>query len=762
MRANKELYDAAIAELRLRAAKINLACFILETLPNYKMGWVHEEICNELDSFLEQVIAKKSPRLIITMPPRHGKLCADDTPVLTTAGWKNHGELRVGDYVYHPSGKAVKVVAVGQKDYATHAITFSNGDTIAAHLDHEWLIYDKLNHAYKTVDTRYINFAYILEVCNSFYLDTPHPAPQFLPFLDTTLKHIVVTKVQKLKKPKLGNCIQVDSPDGLYLVGKHLTITHNSEIASRRFPAYALGRYPDLSFIATSYSADLASRMNRDVQRIIDSQEYKRIFPNTTLGGSSRSQGSYLRNSDIFEIVDHKGTYRSAGVGGGITGMGAECVSEDSYILTTRGWRFAKDLRVGDLVFSYNHSWDSLEVDVIDAVRARMSSSWYKFDSLEVTDNHPIYTLRGYIQAKNIISEDAFLHPDGSFIKVSECQHINGKPRRFIDFQVRKNHNFFADDVLVHNCILIDDPIKDRAEADSATIRNKVWDWYTSTLYTRLAPGGGLIVIQTRWHMDDLTGRLLNPNSENWRVVNFPAIAEHDEKYRKVGEALHPERYDLAALNRIKKAVGSRDWAALYQQRPVPAEGAVFKQEWIKYYTQASLPPVFNTVLISWDMTFKDSAASDFVVGQVWGKNGANFYLLDSVRGRWDFVKTLEMFQVLANKWPKALKKLVEDKANGTAIIQTLKKSISGIKAITPKDSKEARAYSITPLWEAGNVFIPDPKTAAWVKDFEAEILSFPSAAHDDQVDAMTQALAELKTSTLKIHPTNLQYLRLR
>lgn len=484
MRANKELYDAAIAELRLRAAKINLACFILETLPNYKMGWVHEEICNELDSFLEQVIAKKSPRLIITMPPRHGK----------------------------------------------------------------------------------------------------------------------------------------------------------SEIASRRFPAYALGRYPDLSFIATSYSADLASRMNRDVQRIIDSQEYKRIFPNTLLGGKSirsNGQGSYLRNSDIFEIVDHKGTYRSAGVGGGITGMG------------------------GDI-------------------------------------------------------------------------------------------------------ILIDDPIKDRAEADSATIRNKVWDWYTSTLYTRLAPGGGLIVIQTRWHMDDLTGRLLNPNSENWRVVNFPAIAEHDEKYRKTGEALHPERYDLAALNRIKKAVGSRDWAALYQQRPVPAEGAVFKQEWIKYYTQASLPPVFNTILISWDMTFKDSAASDFVVGQVWGKNGANFYLLDSVRGRWDFVKTLEMFQVLANKWPKALKKLVEDKANGTAIIQTLKKSISGIKAITPKESKEARAYSITPLWEAGNVFIPDPKTAAWVKDFEAEILSFPSAAHDDQVDAMTQALAELKTSTLKIHPTNLQYLRLR
>ena len=360
------------------------------------------------------------------------------------------------------------------------------------------------------------------------------------------------------------------------------------------------------------------------------------MFPDTTLFGKnirSSGSGSYLRNSDIFEIVNHKGTYRSAGVGGGITGMGG-------------------------------------------------------------------------------------------------------------------------------NIILIDDPIKDRAEADSLTIRNKVWDWYTSTLYTRLAPGGGIIVIQTRWHMDDLAGRLLSSGAEKWRVVNFPAIAEHNEEHRKAGEALHPERYDLASLLRIKTAVGSRDWAALYQQRPVPAEGAVFKRDWLKYYTESSLPPTFEKLLISWDMTFKDTNRSDFVVGQVWGRAGANFYLLDLVRGRWDFVKSLEMFQVLAGKWPDAVKKLVEDKANGSAIIQTLKKSISGIKPITPTESKEARAYAITPLFEAGNVFIPAPKDVAWVKDFESEILTFPSGAHDDQVDAMTQALSELKTPTLKMHSSNIKYLR--
>ena len=458
------LTRAQVEAMRQELARRSLAGFILQTLPGYQMGWVHKEICRELDEFLQAVAEKKAPRLMITMPPRHGK----------------------------------------------------------------------------------------------------------------------------------------------------------SEIASRRFPAYALGRYPDLSIIATSYSADLASRMNRDVQRTIDSEEYRVLFPDTRL--PSPKEG--IRTSDFFEIANRRGVYRSAGVGGGITGMG------------------------GDI-------------------------------------------------------------------------------------------------------ILIDDPFKDRASADSPTIRENIWDWYTSTLYTRLAPGGGLIIINTRWHTDDLSGRLLADaeaeTGDKWRVVNFPAIAEADEEHRKAGEALHPDRYPLEQLRKIQTAIGSRDWEALYQQHPTPEGGTIFKSSWLRYWTPSTLPERFDTVILSWDMTFKDTDGADFVVGQVWGRVKGNFYLLDQHRERMGFVATLAAFKAQAAKWPQAGRKLVEDKANGPAVIDTLKSSMWGILPVEPDGSKIARAHAVTAMWESGNVYLPDPQAFPWVAQFITELTQFPSVAHDDQVDAMTQALRFFK-----------------
>lgn len=384
------------------------------------------------------------------------------------------------------------------------------------------------------------------------------------------------------------------------------------------FPAYALGRNPDLSIIATSYSADLASRMNRDVQRIIESEEYRAIFPGVHLPGKNSSQ---FRTSDFFEVEGHRGSYRSAGVGGGITGMGG-------------------------------------------------------------------------------------------------------------------------------NILLLDDVLKDRASADSPTIRQTVWDWYTSTLYTRLAPGGGIIIINTRWHMDDLSGRLLAAEAagdgDKWQVINFPAIAEQDEPHRKAGEALDPARYSLEQLQKIKAAIGSRDWEALYQQHPTPDGGAVFREEWFRRWKPTDIPNRFEVVAMSWDMTFKSSDSSDYVVGQVWGKQGAQFFLLDQVRGRWSFTETVEQFMKLSEKWPHASRKYIEDKANGPAVIDTLKRKISGIIPVEPDGSKTARAYAVTPLLEAGNVLLPPPGMYSWTDDLISELLQFPAGAHDDQVDALTQALRML------------------
>jgi predicted phage terminase large subunit-like protein len=297
--------------------------------------------------------------------------------------------------------------------------------------------------------------------------------------------------------------------------------------------------------------------------------------------------------------------------------------------------------------------------------------------------------------------------------------------------------------------LLIDDPIKNREEADSEVYREKIWQEWQSTLYTRLHPGGAVIIILTRWHEDDLAGRLLNPEYgevEDWTIISLPAKAEEGDLLgRAPGEPLWPEHgYDQAWMDTTKKAVGSYAWAALYQQRPSPAKGTMFKREWWKYYKEP--PNDFRVIIQSWDMTFKDTQGTDYVVGQVWGLHKADKYLLDQVRDRMDFVTTCEAVRNLSAKWPQTNYKLVEDKANGPAVISTLQRELGGFIAVKPDGSKEARASAVAPSIEAGNVYIPDPSIAPWVNDYVEECSAFPKGANDDQVDAMSQALNRLNT----------------
>lgn len=286
--------------------------------------------------------------------------------------------------------------------------------------------------------------------------------------------------------------------------------------------------------------------------------------------------------------------------------------------------------------------------------------------------------------------------------------------------------------------LVIDDPIKNQEEADSATYRDAIWDWYTSTAYTRLEDHGAIIVIQTRWHHDDLAGRLLAAQAtggDQWVTLHLPAIAED-------GSALWPEKYDRLALDRIKAATGSRVFAALYQGKPSNDDSALIKREWWRTY--AAAPARFDRVIQSWDMTFKGGVNNDYVVGQVWGKVGADSFLLDQQRGRMDFPTTLTALRDLSARWPTATTKLIEDKANGPAVIATLSREIAGLVAVEPEGGKVARVNAVAGVIEAGNVYLPDPLLMPWVGDFVEEATAFPTGAHDDQVDAMSQALVRL------------------
>lgn len=308
---------------------------------------------------------------------------------------------------------------------------------------------------------------------------------------------------------------------------------------------------------------------------------------------------------------------------------------------------------------------------------------------------------------------------------------------------------------------IIDDPLKNAEEAMSDRIRAKQKDWYSSTFYTRAEPDAAIVVVQTRWHEDDLAGWLLREEKagedpEHWHIVNFEALKDEvdtqfpssctvEPDWRSPGEALCPERFDLKKLSRIKSKVGSLFWNALYQQRPSPLDGELFKRNWWKFYKK--LPDQFDEIIQSWDCAFKETNKSDYVVGQVWGRVGGQFYLIDQVRARMDINGTLIAVRSLSAKHPDSHAKLVEDKANGSAVIDLLNREIPGLIAVNPEGGKLVRAVATAPYAESGNIFLPDPEIAPWVHDLIEEFAVFPNGKNDDQVDCCTQAINWLENN---------------
>jgi predicted phage terminase large subunit-like protein len=309
--------------------------------------------------------------------------------------------------------------------------------------------------------------------------------------------------------------------------------------------------------------------------------------------------------------------------------------------------------------------------------------------------------------------------------------------------------------------LIIDDPYKDGEQADSAAWQETVRDFWTEVAIPRLGPGVAVVIIQTRWRHDDLSGWLKDRNDGvAWRVINIPAQADHRPE---LGEAdplgREPGEYMASARGRTpeqweqrRREVGERSWNALFQGRPTPGEGGLFQRSWWRHFDAmpAYRAPAgtwhadADQVIQSWDMTFKDTKGSDYVVGQVWARRGAQAWLLDQVRDRMDFTATCKAVEALSAKWPQTTAKLVEDKANGPAVISQLRMHVPGLIAVEPGGSKYARASAVAPLVEAGNVYIPTAAVAPWVGSFVEELAGFPAAKHDDQVDAASQALSRL------------------
>lgn len=296
--------------------------------------------------------------------------------------------------------------------------------------------------------------------------------------------------------------------------------------------------------------------------------------------------------------------------------------------------------------------------------------------------------------------------------------------------------------------LLIDDPIKGREDADSEAMRRHLRDWYTSVAYTRLMPGGRVVLIQTRWREDDLAGWVLKEHAhEGWETVDFPAVLPN-------GEPLWPERYDDAALALIKRTLPSRDWHALYMQKPVADEGGILKRPWWQRWTDPKPPPIEHVVL-SLDTAFSTKDSADFSAATVWGwfrsKDGTddtkdprtfdNAMLLDAWQDRVDFPDLRAKVKALIKKHdPDTV--LIEAKGSGQSLIQELRRAGIPAVAFTPDRDKVARAYSVQGVFESGAVWAPEKPFADMVID---QCAAFPTGANDDLVDCVVQALIRFR-----------------
>lgn len=320
--------------------------------------------------------------------------------------------------------------------------------------------------------------------------------------------------------------------------------------------------------------------------------------------------------------------------------------------------------------------------------------------------------------------------------------------------------------------IVVDDPLNAK-QARSETERQAANVWWDETMTTRFNSASGVaVIVMQRLHEDDLTGHLLEQGG--WHHLCLPGEYEPRHKHtyppkvklpsgREIsgdprtteGELLEPVRLSGDRLAELRRSLGSYGFAGQIQQRPSPQEGGMFKRGWWRYWTARDVPSAdeWDRLIQSWDLTFKDtkSASGSYVVGQVWAARAADRYLLAQVRGRMDFTGTVKAIEAVSREWPTSAK-LVEEKANGAAVISTLKGKIGGLVPVEPEGGKEARAAAVEPFVEAGNVYLPAGEhiptvrgyPATSVADFIEEHAMFPNGRHDDQVDAHSQALTYL------------------
>lgn len=820
--AEVELADNPGEVARRQRASEHLLPFTEYTFPTYKADPFHKHLSDALTSVVMDAKQGKSRHLMLWAPPQHGKLISHDTPVLTTAGWRTHGDLRPGDYVYGRDGEPVRVLAISEESEATCEVKFSDGAQIACHPRHEWPVFDRSMRS----EHRQTTFVWETQAMRDhglrygernkrgsraiFQLDTPtaiHGTKRKLP-IDAYVLGVWLGDGSTAK-----NCITYHPSDREVIAevearGVKRTSTNIHALTGVHTgyfrKLYGLLKSEDLlghKHIPDIYfSASIEQRLEL-IAGLIDTDGY--VYPQNGRTVISTTSKRLVR--DISRLV--------ATLGWRVTRSWAEPQTSSSGIIgrkpvcqitfnPTRPIPVALNRKQNRHLSPLEKRRSIVDIHEIDPKPGRCiqveGGIYLVGDSLIPTHNSELVSTRlpSFWMAHNqnlpvaMVSYAASLaYRNSRYAKAVMESPLyeeifpgvlpDMKNWRVEDWHLL-NRKAYAMAVGVGGPItghgfglgLVDDPIENWAAAQSETLRESIWQWWLGTFRTRLWEGASVVFMMTRWHEDDLAGRILDQEGTveeggKWDVLSYPALCEDPETDllgREYGEALSPSRYSVAWLNDFRETNVEQVWQAEYQQNPIPPSGDFFKVGRIEIIDAlpAGIGNVIQGVPVNlkhgtrfWDLAGTEKKTTkrdpDHTSGTVVAGNDGRWYVVDNANVQWGPAEVEGLIKQTAKLDGEKVRVRIEQEPgqSGLAQIANFIKLLAGfdVDGIPSSGDKQTRASAWAAQVNNGNVSI---LKAEWNKQWLATHANFPHGKHDDDVDSSAGAFNDQALSGKK------------
>lgn len=769
--------DKKLAKIELvkrELARRHLMDFVKYRFQGYKENWHHKKLADAL----ERVENGTLKRLIVNMPPRHGKLCSDNTDVLTDLGWVKHGDLKIGDYVFHPSGKKIKVLALSEKDEANMEVEFTNGEKIIVHRNHEWTVLDRSINKIVTLETKQIE-------TQSYYKDRAR----------FQLPNINALEGIELNLPLSPYFFGAWLGDGTS-TAPNITSEYNDIALITNCDYDVKGVWENKITGVPTYSfshqgiiqkiRELGCYNNKHIPSIYKNSSIEQRLQ--LLAGLIDTDGSKDKNSryrivtvseqlanDIAELVTGLGmrpyiiiqepVLSTSGIQGRkkVYSVGFQPTMEIPVALERKKvTRIAKQDRIGikQIKMVMPEIGNCIQVDSEDGLYLVGKTLIPTHNSELVSVNFPAWCM-GRNKDRSIIAASYGADLATDFGRKVRNIMDDGDYKVLFDTRLAEDAkakgSWSTNGRAEYNAVgvggaitgkggsiaIIDDPIKNREEADSEVVSEKIWDWYKSTLRTRLTPDGAIVIVMTRWRDNDLVGRILEEQrlsaGESWEVITLPAIAEEDEEFRKEGEALWGDHYTLNNLNATKLDIGNYEFASQYQQNPVNRETQVFKPEIFRYIDLEAVGNKITSCFITIDSALSRKKNSDSTGVTVNWVDNENVWYIKAYSIKVDPTQLIQLIFDLHSVYkPVAIgleETMMTQAIDPFLTVEMAKKNI--FPNVVPLKhggvNKEVRIRGLLPRYDRGHIY----HIKGLCLDLERELLRFPSSAHDDVMDSL-------------------------